>query len=254
MLDQRRADHRSFADHDLPEVFRQSGLDQLPAGPQGGERGLGVGLHHHRVAGREGGQRVTDGELQRVVPGRDLPDHPARPAQFHGPGEDRDRADAVLRPEVGGRLEAVVPGRRRDDLHLFVGVQPGLAGLHLVEVEHLGLAGEQQVVEAQQDGAAPARGGGGPLPLGGPGPVERLGDLRRARLGQVGQLLAGQRGVTGGGAAPDDAPGQPGHQIGGDDVLRAAGGAGRGRVSVGGGFGESVMPVRLRLPGARGYP
>ena len=46
----------------------QAGLVQQLRRPQRGERGLGVGLDEHGVAGHERGQRVGDAERQRVVP------------------------------------------------------------------------------------------------------------------------------------------------------------------------------------------
>ena len=91
VLDDRGADDRALAEHDLPDLGGQSGLDQQVAGPQGGQRGLGVGLHDDRVARDEGRQRVADGELERVVPGHDLADDAARLAQLGDLGEGRAR-------------------------------------------------------------------------------------------------------------------------------------------------------------------
>lgn len=69
-------------------------------------------------------------------------------------------------------------------LDLLVRVQPRLAGLQLDEVEHLGLALQQQVVEAEQDGGALAYGGGGPDGLRDTGTREGLGDVRGVDSGR----------------------------------------------------------------------
>ena len=204
--------------HDLEDLGGQPGLDQQVAGPQRGQRGLGVGLHHDRVAGDEGGQRVADGEFERVVPGGDLADDPARLAQFGDLGQGRHGAGVPLGPQVAGGLAPVVPGGDGDGLHLLVGVQPGLAGLQLDEVEDLGLALQHQVVEAEQHGGPLAGPGSAPRRLGGAGALEGGRDVLGGGLGQVGQLLPGERGVVGGAAGADDATGQLGDQLGGDHV------------------------------------
>ena len=91
VLDDLGADDRALADDDLEDLGGQPGLDEQVTGPQGGQRGLGVGLHHDGVARDEGGQRVADRQLERVVPGRDLADDTARLAQLGDLGEGRAR-------------------------------------------------------------------------------------------------------------------------------------------------------------------
>ncbi|BAU85530.1 transmembrane efflux protein [Streptomyces laurentii] len=85
-----------------------------------------------------------------------------------------------------------------------MGVQAGLARLQLDEVEDLGLAAEDQVVEAQQHPRARTDGGGGPGDLGGTGSGICLGDVLGRGLGQVRQLVPGEGGVVGGTAGADD--------------------------------------------------
>lgn len=98
------ADDGSVAEDDLEDLGGQSGLDQQVTGPQGGEGGLGVGLHDDGVAGDEGGQRVADGEFEGVVPGGDLADDPARLAQLGDLGEGGDGARVALGAQVRGAL------------------------------------------------------------------------------------------------------------------------------------------------------
>lgn len=226
------ADDGALAEDDLEDLGGQSGLDQQVTGPQGGERGLRVGLHHDGVAGDERGQRVAHGEFERVVPGGDLTDDTARLAQFGDLGEGRDDAGVTAGLEVGDGLAPVVAGGDGDGLHLLVGVQAGLAGLQLDEVEDLGLAAEDEVVEAQQDGGPLPYGDGGPGGLGGAGPVEGGGDVLGGGLGQIGQLLPGEGGVVGRAARPDDAADQLGDHLGGDHVGGGAHTGGGGRHGV----------------------
>lgn len=257
------ADDGAVAEDDLEDLGGQSGLDQQVAGPQGGQRGLGVGLHDDRVARDEGGQGVADRQFQGVVPGGDLADDPARLAQLGDLGEGGHRTRVALGPQVRGRLAAVVAGGHGDGLDLLVGVQAGLAGLQLDEVEHLGLPGQDQVVEAQQDSRPLAYGDGGPGGLGGSGLVEGLGDVLGGGLGQFRQLVTGEGRVVGGAAGPEHSAGQPGDQVGGHHVGGGAG-AYRGRGDrVGGlrcgaegaaGACESVMAVSVLRPRAFGYP
>jgi hypothetical protein len=148
-----------------------------------------------------------------------------------------------------------VAGRHGDGLHLLVGVQPGLAGLQLDQVEHLGLAGEHQVVEAEEDGGALPDRGLGPDGLGGAGllvgPLHVLG----GGLGQVGQLLAGERRVVGGAARTDHTTRELRDQLRRDHVSGRAGALGGGREGVGAGLfrglfrGLRVRHVRQRMPG-----
>ncbi len=215
VVDHGRADHRAVADHDLPEVGGQSGLDQQLAGPEGGQRGLRVGLVDHRVARDEGGQGVADGEFERVVPRRDLPDHTLRTPGLDRMGEHRQRPAVAAVAQVRGRRAPVVPGGQRDGEHLFEGVQAGLAGLGLDQVEHLVLPLEQQVVEAQQDGGPAADGQRGPAPLRPAGQLVRHLDVGRGGARQAREPVAGQRrgGVHQLGlAGRRDALGQPGDQ------------------------------------------
>lgn len=244
MPDHLGADDGSLAQDDLEDLGGQTGLDQQVAGPQGGQRGLRVGLHDHGVARDEGGQRVADGQFEGVVPGGDLADDPARLAQFGDLGEGGDGSGVALGAQVRGGLAAVVAGGDRDGLHLLVGVQPSLAGLQLDQVEHLGLPGQHQVVEAQQDGGPAACGDGGPGGLGGAGPGEGLGDVLGPGLGQIGQFVPGEGGVVGGATGPDHSAGQPGDEVGGHHV---GGGTGAGR-----GGGHRVGGLRCGAEGAAG--
>ncbi len=251
MLDDLGADDRALPEDDLEDLGRQARLDDQVAGPQGGEAGLRVGLHHQRVARDESGQRVADGEFERVVPGGDLADDAARLTVLGDLGEGRDDAGVPLGAQVRGGLAAVVPGGDRDGLDLLVGVEAGLAGLQLDQVEHLGLALEHQVVEAEQDGRALPHRGAGPGDLGGAGALERGDHVLGGGLGQVGQLLAGERRVVGRAPRPDDVTRELGDQLGRDHVgggSRACGGRG-GRVgSEGRCGGLRVRHARERRP------
>lgn len=245
------ADDGALTQDDLEHLGGQSGLDEEVAGPQGGQRGLRVGLHHDGVAGDEGGQRVADGEFERVVPGRDLADDAARLAQLGDLGEGGDDPGVAPRLEVRAGLAPVVAGGDGDGLHLLVGVQPGLAGLQLDEVEDLGLALKDQVVEAEQDGGPGPDRCRGPGGLGGAGAVEGGGDVLGGGLGQVGQLLPGEGAVVGRAAGPDDVTGQLGDHLGGDDIGCGArpGRGGGHRVGAdagagGGGGGRGGLRVR----------
>lgn len=169
-------------------------------------------------------------------------------AQLGDLGEGRYGAGVPLGAQVGGGLAAVVPGGDGDGLDLLVGVQTGLAGLQLDEVEDLGLAREDQVVEAQQDGGALPYRHPCPHGLGGAGPLEGRGHVLGCRLGQVGQLLAGERGVVGGAAGAGHALGELGDQLGRDHVGSRAGalrGGGEGFVPVSSGACASVMSRRV---------
>lgn len=252
MLDDLGADDRALAEDDLEDLGGQSGLDEQVTGPERGERGLRVGLHDDGVARDEGGERVADGELQRVVPGRDLADDPARLAQLGDLGEGRDDTGVVTGAQVGGGLATVVAGGDGDRLHLLVGVQACLAGLQLDEVEDLGLPLEDEVVEAQQDGGAGLDRGGGPDGLGGARAGEGLGDVLGGGLGQVRQLRPGEGGVVGGAAGADDAAGEPGDHVGRHDVGGGAGAGGRGRDRVGGRGGRGNSGLRGGGVGNRG--
>ncbi len=149
---------------------------------------------------------MADGEFEGVVPGRNLAHDTARVAQFGDLGEGGHGPGVPAGGGVGGSLPAVVAGGHDDGLHLFVRVQPGLAGLQLDEVEHLGLAGEHQVVEAEQDGGAPPAPAWHPRPPAPYGPLEGLLYVLGGGLGQVCQLLAGERGVVGGPTGADRHP------------------------------------------------
>lgn len=244
MPDHLGADHLALADDHLEHLGGQPRLDEQVTAPQGGQRGLGVGLHHDGVAGDEGRQGVADGEFEGVVPRHDLADDPARLAQLGDLRQDGDGAGVPLGPQVRGGLAAVVPGGQRDRLHLLMGVQPGLAGLHLDEVEHLGLAGQHQVVEAQQHGGAAGDRGGGPRLLRGTGPLEGVRDVLGGRLRQVGQLLAGERGVVGGPPGAHHVTGELRDHLGSHHVGRGAGPlGGRGE---GVGAGARTGGLRLR--------
>ncbi len=234
------ADDRALAEHDLEDVGGQPGLDQQVTGPQGGQAGFRVRLHDHRVARDEGRQRVADGQLQGVVPGGDLADDAARVTQFGDPGERGHGTRVPLRPEVGGCLTAVMAGRDGYGLHLLVGVQPGLAGLQLDEVEDLGLAFEQQVVEAEQDGGALPYGNLCPDRLGRAGRLEGPLHVLGRGFGQVGQLLAGERRVVGGTTGADHALGELGHQLGGDHVGCGTGALRGGGEGVRAGLGRGL--------------
>lgn len=249
VLDDLGADDRTVADDDLEDVGGQSRLDEQVAGPQGGQAGLGVRLHDDRVAGGEGGQRVADRQLQRVVPGGDLAHDSARVAQLGDPRQGGHGARVVLGLQVGGGLAAVVAGRDGDGLHLLVGVQPGLAGLQLDEVEDLRLTLQDQVVEAEQDGGALPYRRLLPHRLGPAGRLEGLLHVRGRGLGQVGQLLAGERRVVGGAAGADHALGELGDQLGGDHVSGGTGALRGGGEGIGAGLGRGSLRVRHEAQG-----
>lgn len=206
VLDDFGAYDRALAEDDLEDVGGQTGLDEEVAGPERGEAGLRVRLHHDRVARDEGGERVADGEFEGVVPGGDLADHTARVAQFGDLGERRDGAGVPLGPQIRGGPVAVVPGRDGHGLHLLVGVQTGLAGLQLDQVEDLGLAFEDQVVEAEQNGGALPYRRLCPHRLRLARGLEGLLHVLGRGLGQVRQLLAGERGVVRGPAGSRPRP------------------------------------------------
>lgn len=227
------ADDRALAEDDLEHVGGQPGLDQQVAGPQRGQAGLRVGLHDDRVARDERRERVADGQFERVVPGRDLADHAARVTEFGDLRQHRHGARVPLGPQIGGGAAAVVAGGDGDRLDLLVGVQPGLAGLQLDQVQHLGLSAQHQVVEAQQHGGALPDRHPRPHGLGGAGRLERLRHVLGRRLGQVGQLLAGERRVVGGTAGTRHALGELGdqfrrHHVGGGAYALGGGGQGVG--------------------------
>lgn len=240
MLDDLGADDRALAEDDLEDVGGEPRLDEQVTGPQGGQAGLGVGLHHDRVARDEPRERVADGQFQRVVPGRDLADDTARVAQFGDLRERGHGARVPLRLQIGGGLTAVVAGRDGYGLHLLVGVQAGLAGLQLDEVEDLGLAFEHQVVEAEQDGGPLPYGDLCPDRLGLPGRLERLLHVLGRGFGQVGQLLAGERRVVRGTAGAGHALGELGDQLGGDHVGGGTGALRGGGEGVRAGLGRGL--------------
>lgn len=261
VLDDLGPDDRSVTEDDLEHLGGQPGLDQQVTGPERGQRGLRVGLHHEGVPGDERGQRIADGELERVVPRRDLADDTTRLPQLGDLGQRRNDTGVPLRLQVRGRPAPVVPGGDGDRLHLLVGVQPGLAGLQLDEVEDLRLPLEHEVVEAEEDGGPGPDGGGGPGGLGGAGPLEGGRDVLGRGLGQVGQLLPGERGVVRGTAGADDTSGQLGdhlgcHHIGSRAHTRGGGGHGVGTEGAAEACEsvESVMRARVCPANRFGYP
>ncbi len=257
MPDDLGADDRALAQHHLEHVGGQSGLDQQVAGPQRGQAGLRVGLHHDGVARDERREGVTDGQFERVVPGRDLADDAARVAQLGDLRQHRHGARVPLGPQIGGGSAAVVAGGDGDRLDLLVRVQPGLAGLQLDQVQHLGLTAEHQVVEAQQHGGTLPDRCPRPHGLGGAGRVERLRHVLGRRLGQVGQLRAGERRVARGAAGTGDAPGELGDQFRRDHVGSGAcalGAGARGLVPVVSRVCASVMRRRVCLAEHFVYP
>src|SRR5690606_24670028 len=113
----------------------------------------------------EGGERVTDGEAQRVIPRRDEADDANGAALLPGDGEERDRAAAATGPEVAPTVTGVVPRDEGDVSDLLEGVPPRLPGFPLDEV--LGEFGvlEDEVVEAEEDAGAFAERARGPRGL-----------------------------------------------------------------------------------------
>lgn len=251
VLDDLGADDRSVAEDHLEHLGGQPGFDQQVPGPQRGQRGLRIGLHHDGVAGDERGQRVADGQLERVVPRCDLPDDAARLTQLGDLGEGRDDSGVPLRLQIRAGPAPVVAGRDGDGLHLLVGVQPGLAGLQLDEVEDLRLPLEHEVVEAEQDGRPGADGGRGPGRLGGTGPLEGRRHVLGGGLGQIGQLLPGEGGVVGRTAGADHITGQLGDHLGRHHICggtHACGGGGHG-VGADRGCGGGRGGLRVRHEG-----
>lgn len=152
--------------------------------------------------------------------------------EFGDLGEGRDGAGVPLRLEVGGGLAAVVAGRDGDGLHLLVRVQPRLAGLQLDQVEDLGLAGEDEIVEAEQHGRALPYRRLRPQRLRGAGRVEGLRHVLGCGLGQVGELLTGERRVVGGPAGADHTLRELGDQLRGDHIGGGTGACGDRREGV----------------------
>ena len=192
-VDHRRPEHRTVTEDDLPQALRQAGLDQQLVRPQGRQRGLRVGLEHHRVAGQERRQGVADRQRERVVPGRDDADDAARMVQLVDAGGNRHQASSAARAQVALRAHAVVARHDRDVADLLERVLARLAGLELDQVERLGLSREHQVVEAQQHpspvGQRPFR----PVLLCAARDVVRRGDVVGRRHRQVGERLTGPR-------------------------------------------------------------
>ena len=114
-VDDRPADHRTVADHDLPQVRRQPGLDGERPDPQGGQRGLGVRLVHDGVARDERRDRVGDRQGERVVPGRHDADHALRVVQLVRGRQHRHDAAVPHRREVAAarRARSGGPSARR---------------------------------------------------------------------------------------------------------------------------------------------
>ena len=248
------SDDRAVTDDDLEDLGRKPRLDQQVTGPQGGQAGLGVRFHDDGVARGEGGEGVAHREFQGVVPGGDLADGPARVAQLGDLGEGRHGTGVPLGTQIRRRFAAVVACRHGDGLHLLVGVQARLAGLQLDEVEDLGLALQHEVVEAQQYGGPLPHRHLGPHALRGTGRPERPRHVLGRGLGQVGELLPGERRVVGGAAGPGDTLGELGHQLGRDHVGGGTGPLGYGGegVRTGGGGGAGLLRGLRVRHGAQG--
>ena len=195
--DQRAADLGAGPGHDLPQVGGDPRLLEQLRGQQGGEHGLRVGLGHDGVAGQQRGDAVAQRHRQGVVPRRDDADDAlGHPADL-GTGQHREHAADALGVEVLVRGAGVVARGEGEVGDLEVGVLAGLARLPDHEVDELDLAVEQQVVEAQQRGGAVVdrRRGPGHLRLAGAG--EGRGHVGRARLRDVRQRRAADRGEHG---------------------------------------------------------
>ena len=143
-------------------------LEQLDA-RQRGERGLGVGLQHHGVAGREGRDRVADRQRQRVVPGRDDADDAERVVVLPGaPGEDRESAPAAAR-----RSRCVAPSARSSGRTSVTSrisskaCRRALPDSSWIEVEDLVLASSTRSWKRSSSALALARSRSSPTP---PGP------------------------------------------------------------------------------------
>ena len=114
------------------------------------------------------------GHAQRVVPRRNDGDHALGVAQLGGMGQQGERAPAALGAEVLGGVAGVVPRDDADVEDFQERVAAGLAVLGLHQVEGLVLAGQDEVVVAQQDPLALLDWRGGPGLLRGPGTGERV--------------------------------------------------------------------------------
>ena len=185
MGDQRLADARAAAEHQVDHPGGEDRRDQLGQF-QRGQRGLLGGLEHHAVAGGQGRGQLPGGHHQRVVPGRDGGDHADRVAADH-----RGVPRQVL---AGGRArhaahrageEAEHVGDRRQLV-----AQGGSVGLAAVLRFQAGQGfgmGVDGVGHLQQQRRALARGGLRPVGEGGIGRLHGSIDLGRAGLGDLHQ-------------------------------------------------------------------
>ncbi len=192
LVEQGRPDDRPAAGDHLPHVVGKARLARDRPGGQQAQRRLRVGLAEHRVARQQRRDHVAHGEEERVVPRGDDADQPLR---VPGDPGAHDAGHAGRRSglgEVRRRVTGVVHRHRRQSQELDPGVDTGLAGLPLDDVEHLLLVLEQQRGEPEHDRGPLGQWYAGPARLRDPGPPRRLGDVGGGGLRDRGQQLAGE--------------------------------------------------------------
>jgi hypothetical protein len=92
-------------------------------------------------------------------------------------------------------MVCVVAGDDRGVEHLFQGVPARLTGFELQEIEHLALAVEQEIVEAEKDAGPSPKAQLRPLPLGNPGTVNGDSDVGGGAPWDEPEHLASEWGV-----------------------------------------------------------
>ena len=186
MATDRLAHHAAGAGDDVENAVRDARLGAQLGDPEQAQRGVGGGLDHDRVAGRERRAQLPGGHLSRVVPRDHGADHAHRL-----PGDRRERALGRRRDlpvelvrgfrvpsDAGSRLGHIEAHRVGDRL-------AGVDGLDQPQLPAVGL---DEVRPADQDPLAVAGAHPGPAPVVRRAPRHRHGciHVRRATLGDVG--------------------------------------------------------------------
>ena len=129
------ADLGGRAGHELPHLGGQTRGDGQPAHEHRGQRRRRIGFVDDGVAGGQGREQVGRTQGQRVVPRCDEPDHAQRGARDLGAGEHGDRPAPTFGTQIPGGHHPVVAEHIEGIEDLVIGVDAGLAGLVLDDVE-----------------------------------------------------------------------------------------------------------------------
>ena len=145
------------------------------------------------VAGGQGREQVGRTQGQRVVPRRDETDHTQRGARDLGAGEHGDGSASTFGPQIAGGHHPIVAEHIEGIEDLVIGVDAGLAGLVLDDVEEQILIADQRGMQTGEHLRSVLNRLGGPRLAGDAGRGVGGFDVGRSVPSEPVDLSAGER-------------------------------------------------------------